>query len=554
MLIATRHSLLSARVRTAPCCSCSSKAGDKKGREVKYPPITPPYYRKARPASQGFNILQKEFPNVGDRTGDGPRLHDYKVMGEMAAALPTVTEKVDFVSPYERPWKKFERTWHRTFHPSLVVPRKAWAVEPVTRGYDTLHFYEFITKTKTQKGVDAWHKDLHPPTTLFEKKLKETLLCKLRSQSTATSADRVAFSNVFLQHLLEDALHSVTSDHLQKARVSYAPRCESFWVRGGFKDVCGYDSRFTDEDREKYGRSRPRRFTGDDRRRLGELAFVCRDSFAAQIRSTNPLRPLIKINDEPDSSLTRRNAALTTKESAEENDATEDKLSDEVDEKRSDLATYSPKAMGMWPDEEPLWMAPGYEMDSGEQHRFGLVGLRDASAIEERCSYWGVADDEADADVKNEMYIAMAVSSLFSWLNGQAHALGFTQYNDLTYPLVSQLILSDGKKFFFAVGQLNTLAININAGGFVNNRWNRCWFDGPYDLYDSMDEEGRFWQKDGETEGLNQEVLSRILKMLLLVPTPDRELVDRDLTPFIPKRVEQDDRDSDVFNVFKGKA
>lgn len=124
----------------------------------------------------------------------------------------------------------------------------------------------------------------------------------------------------------------------------------------------------------------------------------------------------------------------------------------------------------------------------------------------------------------------------------------------MTYPLVSQLILSDGKTFYFAVGQLNTLAININVSGFVNNRWNRCWFDGPYALYDTIDDEGRFWHSEGKVEGLNPKVLSRILQMLLLTPTPDRDLIGRDLTPFIPKRVERDDSDSDVFNMLKGRA
>lgn len=59
--------------------------------------------------------------NVGDQSGDGPRLHDYKAMGELAAAMPTVKEKVDFVSPYERPWKRFERTWHRSVIACLIA-------------------------------------------------------------------------------------------------------------------------------------------------------------------------------------------------------------------------------------------------------------------------------------------------------------------------------------------------------------------------------------------------------------------------------------------------
>ena len=43
---------------------------------------------------------------------------------------------------------------------------------------------------------------------------------------------------------------------------------------------------------------------------------------------------------------------------------------------------------------------------------------------------------------------------------------GHTQYTEIQEPLTSQMILSDGIHFWFAVAQLNTLAINIEIEGF----------------------------------------------------------------------------------------
>jgi hypothetical protein len=44
---------------------------------------------------------------------------------------------------------------------------------------------------------------------------------------------------------------------------------------------------------------------------------------------------------------------------------------------------------------------------------------------------------------------------------------GYTQYTEIQEPLTSQMVLTDGHQFWFAVAQLNTLAINIEVEGLV---------------------------------------------------------------------------------------
>lgn len=34
-------------------------------------------------------------------------------MGDMVRQLKTPAERIEFVNPYERPWKRVEKRWHR---------------------------------------------------------------------------------------------------------------------------------------------------------------------------------------------------------------------------------------------------------------------------------------------------------------------------------------------------------------------------------------------------------------------------------------------------------
>lgn len=51
--------------------------------------------------------------NEGIRDGSGARLHDYFEMRKLVERAPTIQDKINLVNPYERPWSRFEKTWHR---------------------------------------------------------------------------------------------------------------------------------------------------------------------------------------------------------------------------------------------------------------------------------------------------------------------------------------------------------------------------------------------------------------------------------------------------------
>ncbi|VDD91149.1 unnamed protein product [Enterobius vermicularis] len=453
--------------RASSSSSPSSSAAKKRHPSGTRPP-RPPFYRSTHPYIPLGTKLD-EFPNAGETDGSGPRLYDYWKVGEMVRQLPTVSEKIDFVNPYERPWTKFEEKWDH--HPPLIPPRKAWNVFPIPKYFDSLDFYKYITKTRVIDGMDICYRDLNPPTNSFEvSRINLTL-------------DFTKEKNTFLLRNVVDAAVSVMSRNVHQLHdcnviISYFPRCESFWIRSGFRFL--YDS---DREPDKVEDiRRKRRFPGDDIRQLGELAFVLRDDLVVQVRDKQPLTPVFPFSDE------------------------EELFYDVL---------YAPQIFNLLVDDQPLWQCPGYEPDCGDPNKFGRVAFKDITPIWNFCDWWKV-DGEEKEQVVRDCLTATSVVSLFSWLNGQAHALGHTQYTDIEQPLVSQLVLSDGQNFFFALAQLNTIAINVD--GFINDRCNVCYVEGPfrlYDIYQEKEEKFLYFEGGKQIEGLNPHILQRLLQMFI---------------------------------------
>jgi hypothetical protein len=461
--------------------------------------IVKTYNRSTYPYTPVQNMVHQEFLNEGDVNGFGARLADYYKMGDMVRQLKTPAERIEFVNPYERPWKRAEKRWHRVFHPALGAPRKAWNINTVPKYFNSLDFYKYITKTRlitNSKPLDDYYKGLVPPTTNFERRINESLLSFFEGNEPN---DEKAVTE-FLRTTLNDAELSIAhnNDSLRKHRASFNERCESFWIRGGFIHM--YEQKeIWDENGEVYkGRRKGPRFIGDDRRRLGEVTFVMRDKIAAQIRSKNKL-PYI--------------ASFNQIEFIEAPVFEDVNLSDDV--------IFSPIIYNMTPDIEPLWQCPGYEPDSEEPFKFGRLAVKNVFELRKYFKLWKIPEDSEEyVETLKDSYASTAISSLFNWMNGQAHCLGHTQYNDIEEPIVSQLILSDGKTFYFALGQLNTIAINVEMGGFLNRRSNFCLVDGPYNLYDEFDAETKQYKHFNENgqlfDGLNPHVLSRYLQMIMV--------------------------------------
>lgn len=97
----------------------------------------------------------------------------------------------------------------------------------------------------------------------------------------------------------------------------------------------------------------------------------------------------------------------------------------------------------------------------------------------------------------------------FGWLLAQANYQGFTTYNDLTYPLVTQTVVTNGQLFSLYAYQLNTIEMH-NDKFDSNPKNNVCFGTKPLKLYDSIE--------NGKVQGLNEDVLKMLVKFYLNTP------------------------------------
>lgn len=100
------------------------------------------------------------------------------------------------------------------------------------------------------------------------------------------------------------------------------------------------------------------------------------------------------------------------------------------------------------------------------------------------------------------------IMSSFGWLLSIAMNLGFSPFHDVTYPLVTQKVLTDGQDWHFFVYQLNTMCFHSDVDS--KNKRNICWSSGKMRLFETIE--------NGELKGVNYEVFKILLKFFLNSP------------------------------------
>ncbi|KAK3921872.1 28S ribosomal protein S30, mitochondrial [Frankliniella fusca] len=143
----------------------------------------------------------------------------------------------------------------------------------------------------------------------------------------------------------------------------------------------------------------------------------------------------------------------------------------------------------------------------GEQHSFGMMSFHSSSFLDSRP--FGPEDNLEAAH-------CTAILTSFSWLLGQACYQGFSTFHDVTYPLVTQTAMTNGKDWSFYLYQLNTTLLHT-MNSTENPRCNVCWASNPMKLFEDV--------QDGRVIGFNENVLKQIIKMYLIEPK-EREGVE----------------------------
>ncbi|XP_051172636.1 28S ribosomal protein S30, mitochondrial [Leptopilina boulardi] len=164
---------------------------------------------------------------------------------------------------------------------------------------------------------------------------------------------------------------------------------------------------------------------------------------------------------------------------------------------------YDPFTVGYYRDLKRATSIPGFW--PGDKREFGLLSYHHCGYMAKRPREY---DDEEDA------LKIQAIRASFAWLNAQAAYQGFSTYNDITYPLVTQNIILNGQWWYFSAYQLNTMLLcnhHIND----NPKRNFYWTTGPMQLFEKIE--------DNKVHGLNDEVLKNLIKFYVNKPQPREE-------------------------------
>lgn len=161
--------------------------------------------------------------------------------------------------------------------------------------------------------------------------------------------------------------------------------------------------------------------------------------------------------------------------------------------------TLDPRTVGAKTGHRFIANIPGFW--PGDSHEFGLLSYHKRGHH--------LIRHYNDAEDNKEALYRQGILASFSWLYSQANFLGFNTFNDITFPLVTQSIITNGKKWSFFVYQLNTI---INHSKYVheNPKRNLCWSIPEMKLFEQID--------NGKLSGLNDGVFEILTKFYANTP------------------------------------
>lgn len=151
----------------------------------------------------------------------------------------------------------------------------------------------------------------------------------------------------------------------------------------------------------------------------------------------------------------------------------------------------------------------------GDFDEFGLMSYHGRGHILDRKESFGPEDNL-------EALHCQALKASFGWLLSQANYQGFTTFNDITYPLVTQTVITNGQYWSLYAYQLNTIEMH-NDKFDSNPKHNICFGTIPLKLYDIIE--------NGNVKGFNEEVLKMLIQFYLNAPE-DR---DHEMKPYLGK-------------------
>lgn len=288
---------------------------------------------------------------------------------------------------------------------------------------------------------------------------------------TEASQKEDAFAKRIVKQINRIITNNLTDKvpHILSAQVDYDVRHEAFWFVGGIEpphQVVTWKKQHNIKDANE-SIDRPVQYIG---------------SSMLTVRSKLPLKPLVPYSE-------ASNPEFKVPE-----------------------FTYVPGCIGYMEDHRHGTNIPGYW--PGDFDEYGLISYHGRGQILDRKASFGPEDNL-------EALHCLAMKASFGWLLAQANYQGFTTFNDLTYPLVTQTVFTNGQLWSLYSYQLNTITMHNDE---INNpKHNLCFGTKPLKLYDCIE--------DGKVKGLNEDVLKMIVQFYLNAP----EEREHDMKPYLGK-------------------
>uniref|UniRef100_A0A2M4BJ43 Putative mitochondrial ribosomal protein s30 n=2 Tax=Anopheles marajoara TaxID=58244 RepID=A0A2M4BJ43_9DIPT len=390
--------------------------------------------------------------------------------------------------------KKREReSWHKRIERLSSVEEKLYEINmPKYYGYkasmltdekfpyNSKPFLQYATRTSFQEGLPAFYNPLKEEaakllesirgdledTIGFELSLHKHLATNEGDVDSRVEREEVATRSLLLQlnRTITNAL-SASHPHLSEIETDVDPRHEAFWFLGGIAPPKLVR-------KIKEGQEWQKQYANDPYDR--NIQYVGKPYLA--LRHRHLLDPLEVVGE------------------LDALDIKQDKV--EVPDFR-----YDPLTLGYMTEFRHGTTVPGFW--PGDQHEFGLLSFQRRSHAIDRQRYCAINDLE-------EALHAQGILSSYAWLLGQACYQGFSVFNDVTYPITTQTVITDGKHWSFYAYQLNTTLLHTDQVD-VNNRYNLCWGTKELPLFDSVEESGK-------VNGLRDDALLHLIMFYLNQP------------------------------------
>ncbi|XP_076230748.1 mitochondrial ribosomal protein S30 [Calliopsis andreniformis] len=418
----------------------------------------------ALPSVIKFDETRKvEYPPILDLSKEGRLRRNRETWSQKIKKLETVEEKLFGINmPRYYGWHSFSIKEGNIPYNSLSHAQYVTRTH-VVNDHKLPEFYNNLSTFEEYDVLRYVRKSIEDLIAFeYQDRIREPELIDNKTNAVAYQINRIILTGL-----------SSTYSHLMEAEIDFAPRVEAFWFVGGVKPAASIRKSKLQVSWMKNHANNPVNIP---------IQYI--GSPILQLRNQLPLKEIIPLHESENSEFS-------------------------VPEFK-----FYPRILGYQTSYRHGTSIPGFW--PGDPAEFGLLSYHNTNHLSNRSKSF---NDDVEA------VTVQAIFASYGWLLSQACYQGFSIFNDITYPLVSQTVLTNGQWWTFCVYQLNTVLTHSQYAD-ENPVRNMCWITEPMKLFDTVE--------NGKVLGFNEDVLQNLIKFYTNVP---EERIDLDMKPYLGESV-----------------